>query len=238
MDKPTRTTTSLSKAPDSTVQLFVGPSCTRASDRCQRCGFSRSAFTLLELLLTLAVLAAIASVVIPQVGLMMGDRQLVRAAEQLRIEMTRQRVDAMRQGRVMMIEAMIDGGTFRLKPYFSSSDAVEAMDQTGSQSALLNGADQGNVAVIQDSSESEETVDLPEGVTFTSVGVVSAARAFQIEQLTLADQGEGWSRPILFYPDGSTSTASVVLSADGIGRIVVKVRGITGDATVSEVLAP
>ena len=82
----------------------------------------------------------------------------------------------------------------------------------------------------------EETVELPEDVVVTSVGVVSAARALEIEQLTTANQAEGWSRPILFYPDGATSTAIVTLSNPTLGKVIVRLRGITGDVTVSEVL--
>lgn len=197
----------------------------------------RFAFTLLELLLTLSVLAAIAAVAIPQVSVLLGDRRLVRAGDQLRVEMTRLRVDAMRKGRVMMLEAMIEGESFRLKPFYSIADSTEALDQTGSQSALLSGATQGVMtATVQPSEEEPETVELPEGVKVVSVGVAPAARAAEIEQLTLADQSEGWSRPILFYPDGSTSTAMITLSSETVGQIVVRVRGITGDVTVSEVL--
>lgn len=196
----------------------------------------RTAFTLLELLLTLAVLAAIAAVSIPQVGLLMGDRRLVRAGDLLRVEMTRLRVDAMRQGRVMMLEAMIDGTSIRLKPYFSTSDSTEAFDQTGTQSGLLTGATQGIVTPTMVDPTVEETVELPEAVMVSAVGVVSAARAMEIEQLTVANQSEGWSRPILFYPDGSTSTAAITLSNATLGKVIVKIRGITGDVTVSEVL--
>lgn len=200
--------------------------------------FPRAAFTLLELLLTLSVLAAIASVVIPQIGLLMGDRELVRAGDQLRVEMTRLRVDAMREGRVMMLEAMLDGNQVRTRPYFSAADATESLDQTGSQSALLSGADQGNVIAIEVDENAQTIIDLPEDVLVGSVGVVAAMRASQIEQASLANQGEGWSRPILFYPDGSTSTAMVEISSPGIGRVRVKLRGITGDVEVTEVLAP
>ena len=196
----------------------------------------RSAFTLLELLLTLSVLAAIAAVAIPQLGILLGDRRVVRAGDQLRVEMTRLRVDAMREGRVMMIEGMIEGNSFRVKPFFSIADSTEALDQTGSQSGLLTGATQGVIVPVNEDQSSEKSIELPEDVIVTSVGVVSAARAFEIEQLTVADQGQGWSRPILFYPDGSTSTASITLSHESVGRVVVKIRGITGDVTVSEVL--
>jgi prepilin-type N-terminal cleavage/methylation domain-containing protein len=196
----------------------------------------RSAFTLLELLLTISVLAAIAAVAIPQVGILLGDRRVVRAGDQLRVEMTRLRVDAMREGRVMMIEGMIEGNSFRVKPFFSIADSTEALDQTGSQAGLLTGATQGVVVPIIEDESSEKSIELPEDVTVTSVGVVSAERASEIEQLTIAGQGQGWSRPILFYPDGSTSTASITLSHKSLGRVIVKIRGITGDVTVSGVL--
>ena len=73
---------------------------------------NRPAFTLLELLLTLAVLAALTAVAIPQIGLLAGDRRLVRGGDLLRVGMTRLRVDAMRQGRVLMLEGMIEGIIF------------------------------------------------------------------------------------------------------------------------------
>lgn len=196
----------------------------------------RNAFTLLELLLTLSVLAALTAVTIPQVGVLLGDRRLVRAGNQLRVEMTRLRVDAMREGRVMMLEAMVEGNSLRIKPFFSASDSTEAMDQTGSQSGLLTGATQGTAVRLEVDETAEETFELPDNVVVATVGVVSAARAMEIGQATLGDQTEGWSQPILFYPDGSTSTAAVTLSSDLVGRVIVKIRGITGDVTVSEVM--
>ena len=196
---------------------------------------SRLAFTLLELLLTLAVLAAITAVSIPHVGSLLGDRRLVRAGDQVQIEMNRLRVDAMRQGRVMMIEALTGGNSIRVKPFHSVTDATEAIDQTGSQSGLLAGATQGSIAAPA-TNQPERLIELPAEVTIASVGVVSAARAAEIEQASLADQSAGWSRPVLFYPDGSTSTAAIVLRHRTMGQLTVKLRGITGQATVSQVM--
>ncbi len=196
----------------------------------------RFAFTLLELLLTLAVLAALTAVAIPQVGLLASDRRLVRAGDLLRVEMTRLRIDAMRQGRVLMLEGMVEGSNLRAKPFYSAGDATEAIDQTGSQSGLLTGATQGVVSVIEQDSEAEELIELPEDILVEQVGVVSAARSMEVEQLNEANQSQGWSRPILFYPDGTTSTAIVTLYNPQLGRVVVSLRGITGDVTISEVL--
>lgn len=198
----------------------------------------RSAFTLLELLLTLAMLAAIAAVAIPQAGLLLGDRRVVRAGDQVRGEMTRLRVDAMRAGRVMMLEGMLEGNTLRIKPFYSVADSTEALDQTGSQQALLTGATQGVVTPLQIDEEAEQLIELPDGIRVQSVAVVSAARALEIEQLSQANQSEGWSRPVLFYPDGSTSTAAITLLDETHGKVIVKIRGITGDVTTTEVLAP
>lgn len=198
---------------------------------------SRRAFTLLELLLVLAVLAAIASIVVPQAAVLLGDRRVARSGEQVRVEMTRLRVRAMREGRVMMLQAMLEGNSIRVRPFYSLADSTEALDQTGLQSSLLSGAQQAAPAAapLVDPAD-ESTVLLEEGVKVDSVVTVSSARALQIEQLSAGDAQGGWSRPILFYPDGTTSTAAVTLSQESVGRITVRLRGITGDATVGEVM--
>ncbi|MGB0595552.1 MAG: prepilin-type N-terminal cleavage/methylation domain-containing protein [Rubripirellula sp.] len=198
----------------------------------------RSAFTLLELLLTISLLAAIAAIALPQAGMLLGDRRLVRAGDQLRAEMTSLRVDAMRQGRVMMLDGLIEGNSVRIKPFYSIADSTEAIDQTGSQQSLLTGATQGVMTTLEVDEEADKTIELPEGISIMAVGVASAARSMEIEQLNQADQGQGWSRPVLFYPDGSTSTAAITLTDETYGKVVVQIRGITGDVTVSEVLAP
>ncbi len=193
-----------------------------------------SGFTLLELLLSIAILSALAAVVIPQVGWVLGDRRLVAAADQLRVEMTRLRVKAMREGRVMMMEGMVEGGNLRIRPFYSLADSMEAFDQTGSQSALLSGAQQASVAVVAPNESAEQTIELPEDVMIESVGVVSSARSLEIEQVNLSNQSQGWSQAVLFYPDGTTSTAVIVLKHQTHGRLGVKLRGITGDVTIDQ----
>ncbi len=192
-------------------------------------------FTLLELLLSLAIIGVLGSIIIPQVGWILGDRRLVGAADQLRVEMSQLRVDTMRQGRIMMLEGMLEGSSLRIRPFYSMTDAAEAYDQTGSQSALLSGADQANIAVITPDEMDERSIELPEGVVVESIAAVTSARSLEIEQMNLSDQGEGWSQPILFYADGTTSTAIVILKHETHGRRQVKIRGITGDVTVAEV---
>jgi prepilin-type N-terminal cleavage/methylation domain-containing protein len=194
----------------------------------------RAAFTLLELLLVLSILAVLGSIAIPQIAWMLGDRRIVRGANVIREELMLARIDAMREGRILMFEANVDEGSCRIRPYFSLADSVNAVDQTGTQSSLLTGADQGQVtAVVVDESQTRE-IELPEDVTVKSVAVASAARAMQIEQATLANQAQGFSQPVLFYPDGTTSTAAIVLMHPTHGQISIKLRGITGEVRIGE----
>lgn len=205
---------------------------------------TRSGFTLLELLLSLVVFAAIASIALPGAAMLLADRKIVRGGDQLQIEMTRARVDAMRGGRVMLIEAAIGSNQFRTRPYFSASDSVETNNGNLGQSALSAGADQAIVTAVIADPDATQVFEIPEQLSVESVQVVSATRGSEISQAASFNQSgsqsepEGtqqWSQPILFYPDGTTSTAAVTIADERFGKVVVKLRGITGDASVTEV---
>ena len=210
---------------------------------------SRGAFTLLELLLTLAVLAAIAAVTIPQLSGIIGDSRLTRSAEQLRVEMTRLRVRAMREGRTFILEAAPGTGELRIRPFMTVADATESMSPSLAPSALLSGAKQDIAAVPIVEPVEPKRIELPEGVVIADVQVASAIRGAMIEQqLAGGPMGGGpmgsgppggspiggGGRPILFYPDGSSSTAVVTLRHEKMGAIRVRLRGITADATIFE----
>ncbi|TWU43180.1 hypothetical protein Q31b_22180 [Novipirellula aureliae] len=195
------------------------------------------AFTLFELLLVLAILSAIAAVTIPNLGLLMGEQKLTRASEQLRIELTRTRVDAMRAGQMMMLQWDPDLGTLKLKPFFSAVASVDSNNgSANSQSTLLTGGNQASVtaAPVYDP-EAEETIELPEGVTVEVIAVTPTARSTIAEQEMVGELVTGTS-PILFYSDGTTSNAVIILAHPTIGRVAVKLRGITGDVTIDEVM--
>ncbi|MEO1617054.1 MAG: prepilin-type N-terminal cleavage/methylation domain-containing protein [Planctomycetota bacterium] len=198
-------------------------------------GNSRRGFTLLELLLVLAIMSVLASLALPQVSWLLGDRRIVRGARLVREELVLARVEAMRQGRILMVDAELDSGALRIRPYNSLADSVNALDQTGTQAGLLSGAEQGQfTAVVPDEADVRE-IELPEEVTVAAISVVSAARAMEVQQQTMGEQMQGFAQPILFYPDGTTSTAAVTLTHPTHGKITIKLRGITGDVTIGEV---
>lgn len=225
-----------------TLQLAIGHAA-RMSDRTRLArpqGQARRAllprgFTVLELLLVLSVMAIIAAAAVPQVVSLLSDRRLVRGSRIVREEMLRARIDAMRQGRTLIMDAELETGKLRVRPYQSLADAVNAIDQTGSQQALLTGTDQGMIATVDLEEQPPEEIELPEEVTIEAINVVSAARALEIQQaLSQSSTGQA-SAPILFYADGTTSTASVTLAHPTHGKITIKLRGVTGDVTLGEV---
>jgi len=199
---------------------------------------TKSAFTLVELLLTLAILVSIAAMIVPTFGVLLSDRRLARAGDQLRVEMMQTRLLAMRTGRTQIMQLKVGTTEARVKPYFDMADMTEAVDQTGNSSALLTGGT-ASPAGFQTTGTQEvtRTIELPENVLIADAKVESTQRSFRIDTQALSETAEGWSQPILFYPDGTTSTAGITFTQAEAGRVVVVIRGLTGEVIVSDVLA-
>lgn len=199
----------------------------------------RRAFTLLELLLVLGILAGVTSLVVSGLLMLLTDRTLARSGDQLRVEMMQARLLAMRTGRTQMLQMQTGTSECRLQAWYDMNDMTEATDQTGSTSALLTG---GNASAAsfqtQASQEPAKTIALPDGVVISNSQVQSTQRSYLIDtQYSSQGGGQAWGQPILFFPDGTTSTAAVTMQLPEAGQIVVLLRGLTGEVTVSEVLA-
>lgn len=201
-------------------------------------------FTLLEVLLTLAVLAAIAALVVPMFGDLLADRRLARGGEVVRVEMTRARLEAMRSGRTQMMRIQLGTGEFAVQPWYSAEDMTETAEMTGSGAALLSGgtpmaAPNLPPGQMQQPVESET---LPEGITFADVRVEATARSMVVQMqsgtavASATQDVPGSAQPILFYADGTTSTAAVTVIDQTVGRVTVALRGLTGEATPSEIM--
>ncbi len=201
-------------------------------------GENRRGFTIVELLLALAILVTLAAMVVPSFSSLLADRRVARAGDQLRVEMMQARLAAMRSGRTYLLQLQQGSNKVRVRPWVDMNDMTEALDQTGSSSALLTGGNVvGGTMQAVDAEQEAREVELPETMAVSDVRVQSSPRSFMIESQTQGEATDGWSQPILFYPDGSTSTAAVTVNSDGAGRIIVVLRGLTGEVTVTDVLA-
>jgi len=63
----------------------------------------------------------------------------------------------------------------------------------------------------------------------------SRAAMISAESTTMLSAEAGWSQPILFYPDGTTSDARLTVANEQGRYIDVTLRGLTGVVKVSDV---
>jgi prepilin-type N-terminal cleavage/methylation domain-containing protein len=209
---------------------------------------ARRGFSLVELLLVLAILVLAAAISVPTLRGTLRNQKLSRAADLVRIEWARAHVQAMKTGRIQMFRYQLGGQGFRVEPWAAGDDMLEsslAVDANGNPLAAPAGF--GNAAVEQKAPPPNVSIDengnpesdryrLPDEITFAAGDARSGSRAMKIEQEILETERQvQWSRPILFYPDGSTSDAFVVVANPQQVGIRISLRGLTGTATVSEI---
>jgi Tfp pilus assembly protein FimT len=189
--------------------------------------------TLMEVLLVVAVMVVMASLASPSLLRMMESQKLRKSADLLRAEMARTRVRAMRSGRIQMFRYQIGGSGYVAQPWYASDDSVEANDTQQEFGRILQNSQQ---EVTYDDTPTE----LPEGVVFLGGETASDQRSASIDEALAQElsREQTWAPPILFYPDGSTSNAIVMLSNRRNQLIEVSLRGITGMTQISDLTRP
>jgi prepilin-type N-terminal cleavage/methylation domain-containing protein len=195
-----------------------------------RKGHRRRAFTLLEVMLTMCLLVILAAMAWPSLQKPFAGMRLRKAADQIRAEWTTARVEAMNSGQTYLFRYAPNEDRFRVEGY--SPEQAQGYSAFGTALGETGPGLRNTATVLA----AREDI-LPEGVTFvaseTAVDTRAALMAAEMEQ---SDTGEGgWSDPILFYPDGTTSTVRLVLKNADDRYIEVQLRGFTGVITISEV---
>jgi hypothetical protein len=189
---------------------------------------SRHAVTLVEVLLVLCLLVVLASIAWPALERPLSNQRLRHSADAVRVLWGRARVEAMSTGQTLVFRYAIEDDRYSIQTYAGpestdgqSAEGAEASHDYDSDPAFTSGAEP----------------RLPEDVIFLSGDTTVDARAesLALEEAPSVDAGQGWSDPILFYPDGSTSTARVALKNEYDRCIDVSLRGLTGVVTVGEV---
>jgi prepilin-type N-terminal cleavage/methylation domain-containing protein len=196
----------------------------------------RAAFTLLELLLALALFAAFAAVSVPAIMNTLKSQRLQYAAQQLQADFARGRIEAMESGRIRMMRFQVDVGTYVIQPYLQGNDALES-NLVGVGGGMPGGGANTASFSMQSAEQEVRNEELPEGVVFAGNEVEASMRGFQLEQEAGQTMMMSDIRPILFYPDGSTSDAKVFLKSEDGTVLSVKLRGLTGVARIEEVSA-
>lgn len=200
----------------------------------------RRAFTLIELLLVLSILVVALSVAVPTYESMVTARKIFSAAENVRLELQKARLEAIKTGQAQAFRCQIGQTQFSVQPWLKASDSVEASEGATIVTELGQAFDTESTS----SGVASESVDptmgqkaIEEGVVFATADILNDMRA--MSEQTVADSLQssvsGWSQPILFYPDGSTTTAHVVIQDVRGRQMAVQIRGLTGEVKILEV---
>jgi Tfp pilus assembly protein FimT len=200
----------------------------------------RSAMTLLELMLVLALLVVIGTMAMPAFRVPFDHHRLRQGGELVRIEWNKARLKAMKTGQIQMFRYAAQSNTYQVMPYYSQQDWLEA-DAAHATGTGLTGANQQPTMATQATGQASTVARaLPEGVVFVQGEVETNMRSYQIEQQIQGGQisGAPESTPVLFYPDGTTSDARVVLTNQYQRLyVVVSLRSLTGITKVSSLLS-
>ncbi len=180
----------------------------------------KSGVTLVEVMLTLCLLVIIASLAWPMLDKPFAGQRLRKAAEMVRLEWCRARVEALNSGQTLM---------FRYTPY-------EGQFQLEAQACVATTDGGSGLSTPAQPQTTRRT--LPEGITFVSDDTeldMRATTAMASESQTTSIDDADWSQPILFYPDGTTSTATLTLKNQYDRCVALKLRGLTGVVRIGEV---
>ncbi len=200
----------------------------------------RRAFTLIELILVLSIMVVAFSIALPTYEGMVSSRKIFNAVETVRLEIQRARLEAIKTGQAQVFRCQIGQTQFMVQPWMRASDSVEAsagatiVTELG-QAIETESTSQGVVAGTADATVGQKALE--EGIVFATADVLNDMRSLSEQSLGDSMQAGalGWSQPILFYPDGSTTTAHVVIQDVRGRRMAVQLRGLTGEAKIIEV---
>lgn len=206
---------------------------------------ARAAFTLVEILLTLALIAGLAAILWPSLDKPFAAIRLRKSADLVRAQWTMARVQAMSTGQVHSFRYQAGTGSFQVEPWkLQETDAPDAAPEDFSSSEYVVGTNPttpGGELPERIQFEADEVAEDARSAALQaggSVNIVNSTESIRpakgSEAPAAGAQGQPWSTPILFYPDGTTSTASVLLTNEHGMKIIVQLRGLTGVAALVE----
>ena len=189
-----------------------------------RVGKPRPALTLVEVVLVLALLVIISAVVAPLLGSSMSRARLRHSGDLLQTAWGKARLAAMRSGNTYVFRYETQGNRYRIERL----SEIATSDTANGEATAPILAEQEEVADIDIFRQSLQR--LAQGVVFAS-GEVAAVP--QLAAAAMAE-GNGWSTPVLFYADGRTSDAVVLLANEQQDTLRVTLRGLTGISRAGE----
>lgn len=218
----------------------------RSADRQrERCGY-----TLLELLIALGILAAIAGLTLPALRGPLDKSRLRFSAREVQSALAKTRALTIRAGEAHSFRYEIGGRKFRIEttaPADTSPTTGGLLDTELAATHPGLGLETDTALSLEPVLRTVRTGQLPDGVVFavpstpdTVTEVVANALAIDqpaagaIAETGLSDAVlSRWSEPVRFAPNGRASDATIRMQGSRDFHIDVSLRGLTGIASYS-----
>ena len=196
----------------------------------------RAGFTLLELLVVLAILGLLFGLTWPSVHRLLSRTRVKEAAKQVRTELGEARLKAIESGMPQVFRFQPGTGAFEIRPKEEETSgpavlksALEQMSDEAVDTEPITGAE------IVDEQAYEKF--LPEGMSFVGQEVAKEPTEGEEDALvglstTEMVEQQNWSEPIVFYPNGRASNARIRVTDGERYAIDVSLRGLTGTVRV------
>ncbi len=164
----------------------------------------------------------------PALALPLDNHRLRRGADQVRARWAQARAKAMEHGRTYVFRYEPGTDTFAVEPWMSGDDYLESNElQTLGVSAT-------GESLAAQSTLTAKPDRLPENVVFLASETTADIRASLVASAS-SDQAAAAQAapPIFFYPDGTTSTARLILGNQRDRFVTLTMRGLTGVVEVT-----
>ena len=169
----------------------------------------RRGYTLLEMLLVLALIVILAALVVPSLQSAYAQYKLRASADTVRAAWANARSWAIDSGRPYRFDITPDKGNYRVVPADTGSDSMGGADNT--------------VRTLEAS--------LPDGINFEFGQGSSGPAAPSVP--TMGGGDGNWQTVATFLPDGTArENVEITIRAKKIPPLVVRLRGLTGAVTV------
>jgi len=189
----------------------------------------RSAMTLFELLLVLVLLVVAGTLAAPLLDGSFSSIRLRRGTDQMLAAWSEARAHAIDSGLIYQFRFKPQEGIYRIEPWVPelNQQMLRASSQGAGPGTQFGSNDTSEL--VAETSEWSDEATLPEQVVFHAGNLATEDRQVGRSVVTLREDSRSeWSRPILFFPDGSTSSASVVLKNDRDVYQRATLRALTG----------
>jgi len=211
---------------------------------------TRRGFTLLELIIVLALLAMLAAIVWPLLRNPLQRSVTQRAARQLVDDLARARLNAIETGRTMAFRYEPGGGRYSIAPADTLADG-ESMSARTEVQRVLEGEESGEEAGFElvveavleagvnfRDPEEAEVPDFASGSTLDAMLADEMAETEEVkplierENIMAEDSDTSWTAPVFIYPTGRAENASFVLRGPDNYSVTVTLRGLTGAVNI------